>query len=115
MRPRLLFYCQHLLGLGHLTRSLATCQELVEHFDVDFIQGGPDAKKTLKHPHFQHTFLDPLLMKESDSSLYDPSGKYTPEELMERRRQQINDLLDQHSYAAVITELFPFGRKKKKF
>jgi predicted glycosyltransferase len=102
------------LGLGHLTRSLATCQELVEHFEVDFIQGGPDAKKTLSHKRFHHTFLDPLLMRESDSSLYDPSGKYSPEELMERRRQQIFDLVDQNVYEAVITELFPFGRKKFK-
>lgn len=114
MRKRILFYCQHLLGLGHLTRSLATCRELAEHFDVDFIQGGPDAKKTLTHPHFRHIFLDPMLMREQDSSLYDPTGKYTPEELMERRRQQIEQTVGSHSYDAVITELFPFGRKKFK-
>jgi predicted glycosyltransferase len=93
---------------------MATCAELVEHVDVTFIQGGPDAKKTLKHPNFRHIFLDPILMKESDSSLYDPSGKYTPEELMSRRRQQISEVLHQNSFDAVITELFPFGRKKFK-
>lgn len=113
-RPKLLFYCQHLLGLGHLTRSLATCRELVRYFDVDFVQGGPDEGKSLSHPNFRHIFLKPLLMREADSTLYDPSGKLAPEELVLLRASQIEEQLRSQSYDFVVTELFPFGRKKIK-
>ncbi|AFY02372.1 glycosyltransferase family protein [Bdellovibrio bacteriovorus] len=113
-KPRLLFYCQHLLGIGHLTRSLAICEALNEDFEVHFLQGGPDVGKTLKHPSFHHHFLTPLLMRESDCSLYDPAGVKTAEEIFQERQQSINTLLGDLPFAAVITELFPFGRNKFK-
>ena len=34
MRPALLFYCQHSVGLGHLMRSYALCDRLAERFRV---------------------------------------------------------------------------------
>ena len=39
-RPALLFYCQHSLGIGHLTRSFALAAALVPHFRVVFLNGG---------------------------------------------------------------------------
>ncbi len=39
-RPRLLFYCQHSLGLGHLARSLAIAGALADTFDVTLLNGG---------------------------------------------------------------------------
>ena len=40
VRPTLLFYCQHSLGIGHLTRSFALAQALLQHFRVVFLNGG---------------------------------------------------------------------------
>ena len=40
VRPRLLFHCQHSLGLGHLVRSLALAGGLAEHADVTLLNGG---------------------------------------------------------------------------
>lgn len=113
-KPRLLFYCQHLLGIGHLTRSLAICEALNDDFEVHFLQGGPDVGKTLKHPSFHHHFLTPLLMRESDSSLYDPAGVKSAEAIFQERQEAITALLADLPFAAVITELFPFGRNKFK-
>ena len=39
-RPTLLFYCQHSLGIGHLTRSFALATALAELFHVVFLNGG---------------------------------------------------------------------------
>ena len=39
-RPTLLFYCQHSLGIGHLTRSFALSTALSEYFHVVFLNGG---------------------------------------------------------------------------
>ena len=41
MRPSLLFYCQHSVGLGHLMRSYALCAELAHRFRVVLVCGGP--------------------------------------------------------------------------
>lgn len=113
-KPTLLFYCQHLLGIGHLTRSLAICEALVEDFEVHFLQGGPDVGKTLKKDSFHHHFLPALLMRETDSSLYDPNGVKNPEAIFSERQKQIQELIHHTSFDAVITELFPFGRNKFK-
>ena len=40
-RPRLLFYCQHSVGLGHLVRSMHLADGLAGDFDVTLLNGGP--------------------------------------------------------------------------
>ena len=40
-RPRLLFYCQHSVGLGHLVRSMNLADGLTRDFDVTLLNGGP--------------------------------------------------------------------------
>ncbi len=64
MKPRLLFYCQHSLGLGHFVRSLALVEALATRFDVVFFNGGPvpmamDLPSAVRFVH-----LPPLRMEE---------------------------------------------------
>ena len=40
MKPPLLFYCQHAIGMGHLVRSLALAEALTKRFQVVFLSGG---------------------------------------------------------------------------
>lgn len=112
-RPAVLFYCQHLLGVGHISRSLAICRALLDHFDVVFVQGGPDIGRTIDAPGFTHVFLPPLLMREHDSSLYDPEGKRSVDALWKARGDALAPLMTR-AYAAVVVELYPFGRNKFK-
>src|ERR1041385_5494594 len=111
-RRKILFYCQHLLGVGHLTRSLAICRGLIERFDVVFVQGGPDIGRSRDAPACRHVQLTPLLMREETSELYDPLNHRAPDRVLAERRAQLDALIENESFAAVITELFPFGRKK---
>jgi predicted glycosyltransferase len=37
---KLMFYCQHILGIGHLVRSLEIVRGLVDNFQICFINGG---------------------------------------------------------------------------
>ena len=39
MKKRVMFYCQHVLGMGHLVRSLEIVKALNE-FSVTFVNGG---------------------------------------------------------------------------
>jgi predicted glycosyltransferase len=41
LKPALLFYCQHSIGMGHLTRSFALALALARDFRVAFLNGGP--------------------------------------------------------------------------
>ncbi len=40
MKPAALFYCQHSLGIGHLTRSFALVRALSQRFHVVLLNGG---------------------------------------------------------------------------
>ncbi|RZA07180.1 MAG: hypothetical protein EOP11_08410 [Proteobacteria bacterium] len=107
---KVFFYCQHLLGIGHVTRSLSIVNELALEFDVTYVQGGPPVPlKPL--PSVRVVQLDPLLMREADSSLYDPNGARSPEEIFARRALVLEELAAEGFDAGVI-ELYPFGRKK---
>ena len=37
---KLMFYCQHILGMGHLIRSMEIVRGLTDDFEVCFINGG---------------------------------------------------------------------------
>ncbi len=110
--PAILFYCQHLLGVGHLTRSLALCRALCERFEVVLAQGGPDIGRTVEHPRFRRLQLTPLLMREETNELYDPLGQRSPVDILAERKMQLDALVQAHDFAVVLIELFPFGRKK---
>lgn len=110
---RVLFYCQHLLGVGHLIRSLAICAELKKVFDVDFVQGGPDIGISHSEQNLRIHFLHPFLMEEDTEEFYDPSGKLDNSEIWQKRSQQIQNL-NLNKVDAIVIELFPFGRNKFK-
>jgi predicted glycosyltransferase len=64
MRPRLLFYCQHSVGMGHLMRSVALTRALSARFDVTFVSGGavPHVAATRR---LQMVLLPPVGVDES--------------------------------------------------
>lgn len=112
-RTRILFYCQSLQGIGHLTASLQVIKELLQHSDVDLIYGGHDISISLEHPGFRMIRLPTLLIDNSNGELYDPSGRLSSDELWPIRRDNIESFL-QDPYHAVIVEFFPFGRRRLK-
>lgn len=108
---RALFYSQHLLGVGHLTRALALGECLAESMRVDLIQGGPDVGLAPRHPRLRRLLLPPLLMRERDSSLYDPEGARAPADIFALRGRALAAVA-RRRYDHVLVDLFPFGRRK---
>ncbi len=111
-RARIAFYCQHLLGVGHLTRSFAITNQLVSSFDVEFIQGGPDIGKIPDQSVMVH-YLSPLQMKESTAELYDPIDGRDVDAVFADRMKVLQEIAGRR-FDFLIVELFPFGRKKFK-
>lgn len=112
-RSRILFYCQSLVGIGHLTASLQVIHELLEHSDVDLIYGGHHIDISIDHSGFRHIYLPAILINDETDQLYDPCFGFSIEQLFALRNQVIAEFLG-HPYHAVIVEFFPFGRRRLK-
>lgn len=105
-----LFYCQHLLGIGHVTRSHSLVRELSKAFPVTYVQGGPPVALPLPEGAAL-VQLPPLLMREEDSSLYDPENRRSVQEIFAARASILRQLAG-NRFTAVVIELYPFGRNK---
>ncbi|ANM13941.1 MULTISPECIES: glycosyltransferase family protein [unclassified Rhizobium] len=114
--PRIFFYVQHLLGIGHIARASRIANALVKDgFDVTVVTGG------LPVPGFpgegvKTVALPPVVASNAGfSGLADADGRPAGEEFLNARR----DLLLEAFHAArpdvVIIEAFPFGRRQMRF
>ncbi len=110
-RGRILYYCQSLVGIGHLSASLRIARELLPAFDIDFIQGGLDMPNGIEHPGWRHLKLPTLLHDDVGGGLVDPAGGAAVESMWQARAEAINAFL-QPPYRAIVVEFFPFGRRR---
>ncbi len=112
--PRLLFYCQHSVGLGHLVRSLALASGLAEHFDVVILNGGRLPEGTFIPNGVRMVNLAPLGHDESYQLVsLDPDVDVAT--ACKNRVASILDTVSLEQPDVVVLELFPFGRKKFAF
>lgn len=111
MKPTLLFYCQHSLGIGHLTRSFALAQALKTRFHVVFLNGGPLPPGVTAPEEVELIHLPPLGMDDGHTLVSRAAGQDV-EDARVRRRALLLRALAEHRPAVLLIELFPFGRKK---
>jgi predicted glycosyltransferase len=107
----ILFYCQHLLGLGHLERAARLARALRRAGEpVVFVQGGR-AAPDLDLGGAEIVTLPPLVSADdAASAIARPDGRRpTAAELAERRARLLG-YLRATDPSVVLLELFPFGR-----
>ena len=108
-RPGLLLYCQHSLGLGHAVRSFALAAALTERFRVVLACGGEPAGLT---PHDEVKLVElPAVRASTDGALV-TSGTASLDDARRRRRRLLLETFRSLRPAAVVVELFPFGRRR---
>ncbi len=110
MKPALLFYCQHSVGLGHLMRSYALCEKLADRFRVVLLCGGELPHGIAPPRDVEIVPLPPLGMKDGTFGSGDP--RLTTERAWKIRTQRIRQTLQATRPQVVLVELFPFGRAK---
>jgi predicted glycosyltransferase len=110
-RPVLLFYCQHSLGIGHLTRSFALAAALTEYFHVVFLNGGRLPAGLPVPAHIEIIDL-PALGMDDGHTVISRDAKHDVAQAVAQRRALIEAALQTHRPALLLVELFPFGRKK---
>jgi predicted glycosyltransferase len=109
--PRLLFYCQHSLGIGHLTRSFALAAALTERFHVVFLNGGRLPPGLPVPPGIELIDLPPLGMDDGHT-VVSRDAAHDVAQAQARRLALILAAQRRHRPAVLLVELFPFGRKK---
>jgi predicted glycosyltransferase len=109
--PTLLFYCQHSLGVGHLTRSFALVQALTRQFRVVFLNGGRLPPGVQVPTGIVRIDLPPLGMDDGHT-VVSRNGVLDVQSAQAERRRLIGKAVADARPAVLLVELFPFGRKK---
>jgi predicted glycosyltransferase len=110
---RILYYCQSLVGIGHLTSSQRIIEELLQHAEVDLIQGGLDTNSVPDHPRFRRLKLPTLLHDAGSGGFVDPDEERDAGEVWPERARAIESFL-RGRYDALVVEFWPFGRRRFK-
>jgi predicted glycosyltransferase len=109
--PTLLFYCQHSLGIGHLTRSFALVRALTHDFHVVFLIGGRLPEGVDVPASMELIDLPPLGMDDGHT-VVSRDESWNVEAAQAQRRALILQAVKRVQPQVLIVELFPFGRKK---
>ncbi len=115
-RPTVMLYVQNLLGIGHLRRAAAVARALVaDGMDVAFVSGGmpvPDlplgGARLVQLPAVR-------TLDDDFKVLVDAEDRPIDDAFRDARRDRLLALFEELKPAAVITELFPFGRRQMRF
>lgn len=114
--PRVFFYVQHLLGIGHLARASRIAEALAEDgFDVTVVTGGTPVAG-FPGPHVNHIALPTIVAGNAGfKGLVDETGKPVDEAFEARRRDMLLNAFHDCAPDIVVIEAFPFGRRQVRF
>ena len=110
---KIIQYCQHVLGVGHLFRSLEISRALSEH-QVILVTGGPPVETDLPE-HVREFRLPDLQMNHEFQGLYSTEKNLTVDQVKEARQKRLLALFETEKPDLFLVELYPFGRKAFRF
>ena len=113
MTVKILYYCQHVLGVGHFHRSLEICRACSVDHQVTMIVGGPDIE--IGEQPFGFLKLPGLQMDDQFSRLETCDPDLELDEVKEMRIDTLLSFFSSTRPDCLILELYPFGRKAFRF
>ncbi|HTO31591.1 MAG TPA: glycosyltransferase [Pararhizobium sp.] len=115
-QKRVLFYVQHLLGIGHLARASRIASALAEaDFDVTVVTGGTPVTG-FPGPRVRHVTLPAITSGDAGfSGLTDIDGNPVDDAFKDNRRDLLLSAFRECQPDIVIIEAFPFGRRQVRF
>lgn len=105
---KIMFYCQHLAGMGHLVRSTEIIRSLIKDFEVCFVNGGQIVSGFELPPAVEVISLPILRMEHTELKVVD--GSQNLEEAKENRKNKLLAVFDQFKPDCLVTETFPFSK-----
>ena len=115
-QPSVLFYVQHLLGIGHLKRAVVLAQAMRRAgLKVTLVSGG-EAVPVIDSDGLDLVQLPPVRAADmSFKVLLDENGAPVDDAWKQRRRDRLLQVFHATRPQVVIVELFPFGRRQMRF
>ena len=110
---KIIQYCQHVLGIGHLFRSLEISRALSDH-EVILVSGGPPVDINLPR-HVTEFRLPELRMDREFKGLFSTERPAGIDQVKEERQKRLFALLAAEKPDVFLIELYPFGRKAFRF
>ena len=115
-RSKVLFYVQHLLGIGHVKRTITLARSMLKkNLEVSIISGGENVPVI---DDTGMTFIQLPSIKASNrkfESLIDSDGQQISNELKMLRRNKLLEVFTLTDPDILIMELYPFGRRQLEF
>jgi predicted glycosyltransferase len=113
---RVLFYVQHLLGIGHLKRAAILAEAMgVDGLDVTVAYGGRPFPEVSFRGVKVFALPAAAIAGEDFSTLLDDNDRPVDEAWRSRRRDKLLGLYRGLDPDVVLIELFPFGRRQFAF
>ncbi len=114
--PRVFFYVQHLLGIGHIARASRIARALVaDGFDVTLVTGGTPVPG-FPGEGIRHIELPPIAVSDGNfAGLVDATGKPVDDAFKDDRTGMLLGAYHGARPDIVIIEAFPFGRRQVRF
>src|SRR3954471_606258 len=114
MKKKILFYCQHVLGMGHFVRSTEIVRGLTD-FTVCFLNGGEIVQGFELPPSIEVVNLPPIKADAEFRDIHAVDDAQSLDEVKAARAARILAEFDCMQPDLLIIELFPFGRRKFAF
>ena len=108
-----MFYCQNLMGMGHLVRSAEIIRSLIKEFDVCLIDGGPIVQN-FEIPNSVRTIRIPAL-RVRNRNLEVVDSNLSLEQVKEIRKNKLLKIFNEFQPDCLITEGYPFSKGKLAF
>lgn len=113
--PRVMFYVQHLLGVGHLARASRIASAMHEAgFDLTLVTGGNEVAG-FPATRVKHVALAPVVASKGFAGLSHPDCSPVDESFLDSRKDALLSIFERLHPDIVITEAFPFGRRQMRF
>jgi predicted glycosyltransferase len=107
---KILHYTQHVLGIGHLFRSLAIDAALAPH-EVHLVTGGPEVELDLP-TNVRHHSMPALKMDAQFQEVQTVDQEADLEATWQDRERILLQLFENLKPDVIMIEMFPFGRKR---
>lgn len=115
-RPKIIFYVQYLLGIGHIRRSALIIQSLNKlDVDVHVIFGGYEVPNVDFGSATIHQ-LPPVHSSDNNfSDLINEHGEILSEQEKHNRARLLIGICESVKPNLIVTETYPFGRRQMRF
>jgi predicted glycosyltransferase len=111
-KQKLLFYCQHILGIGHLIRSMEIVRGLLADFEICFVNGGRVVEDFPIPAGVQVVNLPAIATDPEFQALRAIDPHQDLEAVFDLRTSILLELVDGFEPDLLVIELFPFGRRR---